>query len=277
MARRAEFAAAASQFSPYLALELDGTLFFVSTESKYGRRLFASRRLKDGRQLDRSLRALQLAGIELPGTTLVDVGANIGTTTVQALREYGFSAALACEPDPENFRILRANLAVNGLDERVRAFNLAISNWTGSGALVLRGRGSQTHRLLRAGERAAETHPVPVTTLDQLAAEGKFRPDRVGLLWVDVEGFEAEVLEGAQSLVSQSVPIVVEFSAHRFRTFGGLDAFVDVLSPSYTHFYDLKPSFPSKRGFESLSAIEELLSRREDKTDLLVVRSGTQR
>jgi hypothetical protein len=117
--------------------------------------------------------------------------------------------------------------------------------------------------------------PVAVTTLDQAVADSELDPGRVGLLWIDVEGHETEVLEGASAILGRSVPVVVEFSAHRFRQLGGLDAFVGAFSPTYTHFYDLKPSFPSRWGFESLSAMEELLSRRQDKTDLLVVRLPT--
>jgi FkbM family methyltransferase len=266
------FAASAGQFTPYVAVERDGALFFVSTESTYGRRLFANRQWADDRQLDRTLRALSLADLKLGGTTFVDIGAHIGTTTIQALKRYGFTSALAFEPDPENFRILRANLAANGLDGLVRAFNVAISNRVGTGQLQVSSRGAATHKLLSDGDLAPQALPVPVTTFDRLAAEGSVDLDDVGLLWIDVEGSEIKVLKGARTLLDRSVPIVIEFSPRRFRVAGQLESLVDILSPSYTHFLDLKQSSSSTLGFEPLCATEELLSRHRKKTDLLVVR-----
>lgn len=269
---RERFAVAASQFTPYVAVERNGALFFVGTESTYGRRLFASRRWKDDRQLDRTLRALRLADLELARRTFVDIGAHVGTSTIQALRRYGFTSALAFEPEPENFRILRANLAANGLDAFVRVFNVALSNRVGSGELGIRDRGSATHRLLRGGEPVPRTLRVPVTTFDSLAADGAVDPDEAGLLWIDVEGSEVEVLEGARTLVERSVPMVIEFNPRRFRAAGRLESFLDLLCPSYTHFFNLKPTFSSERSFEQLSEIEKLLFRHRKKTDLLVVR-----
>jgi hypothetical protein len=61
----------------------------------------------------------------------VDVGANIGTATVCALGSQGFGSAVCCEPGPENFRLLEANLALNGFSARARAFNVAATNRLG--------------------------------------------------------------------------------------------------------------------------------------------------
>jgi hypothetical protein len=44
--------------------------------------------------------------------TLIDVGANVGVTTLPALRRFGFERAIAIEPSPDNVRLLRAALAL---------------------------------------------------------------------------------------------------------------------------------------------------------------------
>ena len=169
---------------------------------------------------------------------------------------------------------MRANLAVTGLDEKVQVFNAALSNYVGQGELLLKGRGAETHRLARGGEQTGELLTVPVETLDALMPEMELDPESVGLLWIDVEGAEIEVLEGARTLLRRCVPIVVEFSSVRFRAAGQgrVESFVSALSGSYTHFFDLQTAFPSKWGFEPLTATADLLTRRSDKTDLLVVR-----
>ena len=270
--RREQFAVTASQFTPYAAREYDGALFFVGMESTFGRKLFARRQWRDDHQLDRTLRALKLADLQLVRTTFVDIGAHVGTSTIQALRRYGFTSALAFEPEPENFRILRANLAANGLDERVRVFNVALSNRVGSSALEVRDRGSGEHKLVRDGEQVANAIRVPLTTFDTLAKEGAVDPDEAGLVWIDVEGSEIDVLEGARTLLERSLPMVIEFVWRRYREEPGrLESLIDLLTPSHTHFFSVKPKFRSDRVFEPLSAIHAL-PRRNERANLLVVR-----
>jgi hypothetical protein len=52
------------------------------------------------------------------GRTVVEVGANIGTTTVPLLVRYGAARVEAFEPDEMNFDLLRCNLILNHVDER---------------------------------------------------------------------------------------------------------------------------------------------------------------
>ena len=54
------------------------------------------------------------------------------------------------------------------------------------------------------------TVTVPVRSVDSLVAEGLIEPARLGLVWIDVQGHEAHVLAGAQRLLEQGVPTVIE-------------------------------------------------------------------
>ena len=60
-----------------------------------------------------------------PGAVFVDVGANIGYFTVLAATTAG--KVFAFEPDPENFRLLEANLALNALQRKVTAVPAALA------------------------------------------------------------------------------------------------------------------------------------------------------
>jgi FkbM family methyltransferase len=59
----------------------------------------------------RALDYLERSGVDVRRGTFLDVGANIGTTTFAALEEQ-FALVVACEPLPNNVRILRANLGL---------------------------------------------------------------------------------------------------------------------------------------------------------------------
>ena len=269
---RREFAGIARRLTPYIGVEKDGALFFMSTEAENGRGRFANREWKEDRQLDKAMLALERAGIRLAGTTFVDIGAHIGTSTIRALRHHGFASAVCFEPEPYNFRILRANLAVNHLDGLVQAFNVALSNHEGRAPLRLKKRGSGSHELVTDPEIGRPMVQVQLTTFDRLVEENAVDPGEAGLLWVDVQGSEVEVLDGARTLLERVVPLVVEFTPSRFRAKARVASLIELLSGGYTHFFDLKRPLPSDGGFEPLAAIEELRGRYKSQTDLLVLR-----
>ncbi|MGE5272765.1 MAG: FkbM family methyltransferase [Verrucomicrobiota bacterium] len=150
----------------------------------------------------------------------VDVGANIGTTTVSALRRFGFASAVALEPSPENFRGLRLNLVANDVEERVTALHVAAATHEGTRPLDTDRRHSGGHRLARKGkaEKAKEGRvEVRVVTLDGLVQEGIVDPGRVGLLWVDAAGDEGKVICGATRLLERGVPIVAALRPRRMK------------------------------------------------------------
>ncbi|WP_158925168.1 FkbM family methyltransferase [Acidisphaera sp. S103] len=138
--------------------------------------------------------------VYLPGTAIIDVGANIGNHAVF------FGAVLdapvhAFEPHRPNHDLLEMNIAANGLEGRVIAACCAVGDTDGVGSLH---PGPATNLgTTRVSFGAGET---PVRTLDGLSIGG-----RIGLLKVDVEGAEVAVLRGASALIRHWLPdIVVE-------------------------------------------------------------------
>lgn len=137
-----------------------------------------------------------------PGDRLVDVGANVGTHAVPLARAVGASGrAVAIEPQEEVARLLRWNLASNGLSnaEVVHAavgretgtvlfpkLDYSLRRNVGSVAAVEGGDGVETRRV----------------TLDSLGL------DRCDLLKLDVEGAELEALRGGLGLLEKCRPAV---------------------------------------------------------------------
>ena len=54
-----------------------------------------------------------------PSGALLDLGANIGLTSVWLAKRYSFSRVIAVEPDPNNARLVRLNLELNGINGEV--------------------------------------------------------------------------------------------------------------------------------------------------------------
>jgi hypothetical protein len=244
---RHRFFETAAALTPYLAVETDTGLFFVATSDRgIGMKMFVHRTRRDISCLATAMRLLRGLGIDCAGSTFVEVGANIGTTSVTALRRHGFAGAVALEPVRQNFALLRLNLVANGLEKDVAALELAATS----------------------PRRADGTEPVTATTLDALVARGVINPREVGLLWIDAPKQDQRVLAGASTLLAANVPVVVAARA-RTKKWPERSAALCLLLADYTHFADLRREGQFRSDFPKLAA--SLTGRT---TDILAVRGG---
>ena len=70
-------------------------------------------------EFDRVLALLVTAGRLPPKRVFLELGANIGTHTVYAMRSGHFARAVVFEPEPHNARLLTMNIDINALADRV--------------------------------------------------------------------------------------------------------------------------------------------------------------
>jgi FkbM family methyltransferase len=150
-----------------------------------------------------------LAKVLRPGMVYYDVGANVGFFAVIAARLLGPSGRVVCfEPLPENARQIEYNAQLNSFaNVAVRCEALGGSNRTD----VFNTSAEPTWGMLstvgKPPEQALGQIPVQVRTLDSLCVPGGLpRPD---LIQVDIEGAEAEFLDGARETLTACRPILV--------------------------------------------------------------------
>jgi FkbM family methyltransferase len=174
--------------------------------------------LKGSWQRENTERAIRILKREHPqsrGGVFVDVGANIGTQTVYAMLSGVFSSAIAIEPDPANFALLRKNIAVNGLDDRVQLNNCAAGSGKQTLQLQRHERNRGAHSFDLSGHRSTGTIPVRVEPLTGILTAASIKTENIGLIWIDVEDYEINVLEGMRELLARQVPIVIEHDPAR--------------------------------------------------------------
>jgi FkbM family methyltransferase len=200
-------------------------------------------------QLDGAISFLQQHGLLAENSLFIDVGANIGTQTIYALVSGAFAGAVAIEPEPRNFDILQLNVLVNGLAERVTCHKCGAGEKEDELLLGLEWGNRAAHSFVRPTNQSAQI-AVPVKRLDDLLAA---RPSPVGLVWIDVEGFEPSVLRGMESLMRQGTPVVVETNPHLYK--GGIADLTGLLAPHYSHFVDLGSTQPSGRPLDEMGTI----------------------
>jgi FkbM family methyltransferase len=226
-----------------------------------------------------AFRALAASGWQAAGRTFVDVGANFGVYALAAVTQFGFARAVAFEPDPGAFGLLVENIGRNGLADQVVAVNAALSGTAGQLRLS-RGRGNAgDNRIVRGRpERSAwqqrDVVEVPAVTLDEQVRAGLFEIDHLGLLWLDIQGHEADALDGARAVLATGVPLVTEYST---RMLGPDRARLDaMLIEAYDVFVDLSWSVLTDRViFQPVAEMASLGNGRWGvETDLLLLRTG---
>ncbi|RME57936.1 FkbM family methyltransferase [Candidatus Parcubacteria bacterium] len=160
-------------------------------------------------------RALELSS----GGVFVDIGANVGQHSLYMSR---FCREVhAFEPLPSNLSRLREKLETNDVNN-VRVHPFGLGEKAGEFPFFLppkqdMGIGTFLEGALTRDDAASLT--LPVKEADQYFLEQGIIPD---LIKMDVEGYEAKVLQGMQNVLRKFTPVLVmEFSEMLLNEIGG--------------------------------------------------------
>lgn len=150
-----------------------------------------------------------------PGDTVLDIGANIGMITVAMAKLVGSEGRVhSFEPNPSMIGLLRQAIARNHLSN-VRLHPVALGPQPATLELRIPRMNSGAASLVRnRHDSDCEIVNVPVRQLDSVAMSEGIRSIR--LIKIDVEGYEAEVLRGADTLLERMRPdaILFELNEH---------------------------------------------------------------
>jgi FkbM family methyltransferase len=155
---------------------------------------------------DRTERRL-LARNLLPGSVVVDAGANIGIYS-RFLSSCVGSAGIvhSFEPDPENFARLRTEVASLS---NVRVNQLALSDRTGDSLLYVSEELNVDHRAYPTEGETRRTLSIRSTRLDDYFKPG----ERVDLIKMDLQGYEFHAMRGAERVLQENphMKLLLEF------------------------------------------------------------------
>ena len=130
------------------------------------------------------------------GMTFVDVGANVGYYTLLAARRVGHQGrVLAIEPGPYAYRRLQHTVNHNRLTQ-VRTLQVALGDEPGNQPLYVPPEDSGNYSPTMLPNDSGTPVNTTVRTLDDCLEV--WGAKEVGLLKLDVEGFEPAVLRGAR-------------------------------------------------------------------------------
>ncbi len=153
-----------------------------------------------------------------PGTTALDIGANLGAYTILLAQWVGAAGRVhAFEPAPGARVGLLRHIDLNGVADRVIVHPEAVTSQAGQARFSAAGMQGD-NRLVR--ERDANSIDVPTTSLDTFCRDAGVSPD---FIKVDVEGAELDLLRGARATIAAAGPalaLYMEFHPHLWAAFG---------------------------------------------------------
>jgi len=238
-----------------LTLHTRQGVFTVNTrDNAIGRSLFT----KGQFEYDFSLQALTFLkekGFVSPqAVTLFDVGANIGIISVGLLCKGLVAKAVLVEPEPNNFDLLLKNIEANGLKSKTICMPFALGDSNGVLDMEISPDNLGDHRVRRTeslvggvlgNEAARQKVKVNVVSLKELmglpqVVEKNWTFENP-VLWIDVQGFEGYVFNGAKEYLSKGIPTVSEVWPEGIRRAGmSLDEFCGIVKTYWDSYWVLR-------------------------------------
>lgn len=138
---------------------------------------------------------------------IIDIGANIGTFSVFITKlTKSKSIVFAYEPFAENFKFFEENLKLNNINT-VKPFQIAAAGTNEDRFLRVDHADNAMHSFFIESD---EKIPVKTTTLDSIFKDNNL--DSCGLLKLDCEGAEYEIILNTPPLILEKIKIIsIEF------------------------------------------------------------------
>jgi len=239
-----------------------------SNDQVIGRTVYATKEPFDFDKLTKVLKILNLKKNEL----LIDVGANIGTICIPAIKRNLFNKAIVFEPEPLNYSLLLSNIIINGCYNKISSHNIALGSKNREKLnLQLDDHNKGNHRIIINSKIKLKKNIV--INSHKLDSFIKNINPLSTLLWIDVQGYETQVLLGAKKLLNKKVPVCVEFSP-TFLEKKKYDIFKKMfIKNGYNYFYNL--NLPLKKialNNESINNLYKTLKKNKfAEADLLFI------
>lgn len=182
----------------------------VSPHDYIGKKVFRKGNFERD-HVDRLLSVLREKRLLIDGSTLLEIGGNIGTQTLYFALSKSFSTIVSIEADPRNFKLLQHNVLQNGLQDQIVLVNCAAGDKEGEIDFFQHQNNHGKSSTVRKSSLDRKI-TVPVKPVDKILLEANIPAQQIGLIWMDIEGYEPVACNSMQLLLMRKVPLYMEFS-----------------------------------------------------------------
>ncbi len=169
----------------------------------------------------------------------LNLGANIGCQALYLKLTDQFDKVIAVEAAPQNFEFLRTNIHLNDWAAEITPIHAAVYTEDGTIELHLKEDDvSGGHSLLNL---PGNTRSVNVTalTVGSIARRENINFEDIEFVWMDIEGFDFDILQDINRTFGSRLPVFFEFSP-RFIGEEKAREFITYLRENYTSILDFK-------------------------------------
>lgn len=212
------------------------------------------------------------------GGTMLDIGANVGTTAIPRLALGDFNVVYAAEAHSANYECLVANVLRNGLEGRLLPDHVAIASWDGAGRLDESSKIGGHHLLPSGRPTKHRTEDVTCVTLDSWIGKLGISPPEVTFVKIDVQGWDGHVLMGAPALrAHRHIAWQMELAPRQMERAGiALRDFCALAEATFTHFQQLDAGAEMARPIAALTSLLDQTVAQDNYTNVLFYSQQTE-
>ena len=162
---------------------------------------------------------------------IIDAGANIGDSAIVFSRNFPNNKIISFEPIKENYQLCKKTVELNKCDN-VFIENMGLGDEIKNSYIETMGRLNSASKVTDSG-----TEKIKITTIDSYVKENNIE---VGLIKTDVEGFEPNLLRGAQETIRTQAPVLLISIYHNCDDFCRLKTMIEEImkNSKYKYRYD---------------------------------------
>lgn len=162
---------------------------------------------------------------------LIDVGANIGTFCIPSVLHNKIKKCIAIEPVKKINKILKVNISLNDLENKIKVFDCVISDKNKQKLSLIENKfnyGDNRFKITQKKQTIFKTKRLD-------AFINYFDVTKL-IIKIDVQGFEDRVLIGSQNFIKRKVPLIIEFNSN-FKKSTYFQKIINLLENNYSKFF----------------------------------------
>lgn len=208
------------------------------------------------------------------GKIFLDIGANIGTTSIYVKKIVNPELrVIGIEPGKNNYDLFRVNCILNNVEE-IEAKEIGLSNNNNSKKYVYINTNPGGSYVVGENICGENVSNVSMQTLDEFCSGGGIGVSDIGYIWLDTEGAESEIIEGGMTtLSSKRIPLMQEYNPIAYKKRGTYENYLNNMKILYSNFIDMSDYLTSnieviKETIELEEYTEKIVKNGKSQTDL---------
>jgi len=213
-------------------------------------------------------KAIKLLPKDFIKESLIDVGANIGTVSIPAIKDGIFKNSIVFEPNPKIYNILKINIFLNNLSAKIVSYDFCLSSKNNENVSFKMSDINYGDTRFKKIKYSNSFPKNKVKTLDSfLKLVDPFKT----LIKIDVQGFELEVLLGSKHFLRSKPPLILELDPLALSK-KSFEKIFDIIKKNYCNFFNLNQDNPLKKDISFLQDIFFNLKKTNKLANILLVK-----